>query len=185
MKFIRSVLITVFLIAITIWISFNYLIPEMVAESIEKGEMPTYLPKKFEPVFDGIKERVDQDIAELPAILSTHNLTFEELLQIVEQTRPGEILPVIKEFQNKEITDSNQAFDIIVENLGHKVENPESFRDAFNERFTAGRLQTAMSYINDSDLPLEVNVELSRKIVIEILKDRQEEIESELNRIGE
>ncbi|MCA6078882.1 hypothetical protein [Fulvivirga sedimenti] len=180
MKFIRSVLFLVFFLSILFWLSYNYFIPRMVADSIEKGELPSFIPKKLEPAFENVRERIDDDIRELPVVLNEHQLSYDDLIELVKDTRASEVVPVIQKFQEKDVTDPDQAFDIIVQYLGHKVDKPETFRNAFKERFNQERLQTAMTFMNNSDLPLEMNMELAKKITLEILKDRREEIESEL-----
>ncbi len=185
MKIFRTLLILVIMAVSAFLLAYHVFLPQMAARSITTGELPAYLPEKYKATIEEVHESVDEGLAELPMFMARNKLTYEELVQIIQSTSAEEVISYLNDYQHNPDMSAEEAFDRVKVLLDTKVDNPEVFREAFYEHYSKDRMQQGLKYLEGSDLPLEVNIELARKTIAEVLKQRRQEIEYQLDLIQE
>ena len=144
MKLLRHILISVVVLFTIIILSWKSLLPRIAAKAVVSEDLIEMVPEPYRDVALDVQKNVDNGIGALPYLMERHNLTFDELLRLAENTESSEIIPLVEYFKSNPDISADDAFDEISQKFGHKVENPEIFREAFRERYDRKRIRQAL-----------------------------------------
>ena len=163
----------------------NYLLPKVIAESVSGDKpLPAFIPKKVEKTVEVVKQNVDQNMDQLPIIMNELNLDFNDLLYIIDNVNPDQVIKAQKEMGDTEISSTNQAFDIVKRNISIEGYDLEIFRPLFNEKMTVPRINKLVQIAEKNQLQTNMSIPMARNTAKQILLKHKDRIESELARIN-
>jgi hypothetical protein len=183
MKVLKILLIIVIVLAGIGYLGYTLYVPRMVSNTISTGEIPAYVPKKYHKKIEETREAVNSEIRKLPETMNKYQLSYDELLAFAEEVKNDEVLGALQEIQQTEITTSGQAFDIALSHIEAELPQSGKVKRLFADKMPVEKIQSEIEKMKDSDLPLSVEVDLARRIAIQILKEKREEIESTLGKL--
>ncbi len=183
MKVLKILVIILVAVAAIGYLGYTLYVPRMVSNTISTGEIPAYIPKKYHKKITETREVVNSEINKLPEAMNKYQLSYEELLAFAQEVKNDEVLEGLKEIQAAEISSSEQAFDIMMTHIDAELPQSHKVRDLFADKVPVEKIQSEIVNMKDSELPLSVEVDLARRIAIQILKEKRDEIEQKLGEL--
>ena len=183
MKLIRTLFFIFLVFACVGVLTYYFIIPRLAAEALTSGEAPSLLSENADQFVKTIHTEVESALEELPHGMAEHKLSYDDVVEIVKSTNSMEIVPLIESFQESPPADADEAFDRFADILGKNVADPELFRNAFRKRYNGQLVTRILNYLDASEIPVSMNVDVLRRTVLEILKQEKEAIESQLDQI--
>jgi hypothetical protein len=181
MKVLKILLVLVLVFGVIAYLGYTLYLPGMVTNTIETGEIPAIVPKKYHATIEDTRQKVKKEVADLPAAMNKYQLSFDELLAFAEQVENDEVLNALEEMKNTELTSSGQAFDIALKHISADLPQSGKVKRMFSDKIPVEKINSEIGNMENSELPLSVEVDLARRIGIQILKDRKDEIERKLD----
>ena len=180
MKVLKILLIILFLVGVFAYLGYTLYVPKMVTQAIDTGEIPAYVPKKYHAKIQATREKVNEEVEKLPEVMEKYNLSYEELLAFAESVENDEVLNALEEMRTTELNSTDQAFDIAIKHISADLPQSDKVKQLFADKIPVDKIQTEINKMDNSELPLSVEIDLARRIGIQILKDRRNQIEGKL-----
>lgn len=185
-KIIISIL---FLVIIGVAVSYYYVnnyLPQKIAESIvnEEENDAVFVPKRIKSKISKGKKAMQGNIQLVEKELDNLNLTIDDLIVIIDEVKPKEVIKTIEILNQTEIKSSNQVFDIAKNNIEVNHVDVEVFRDSFNKYASVPRIKKGLKKINETDVLMNMSVSVARQTAKSILLERKDKIFNELNKIN-
>ncbi|MBL3658189.1 hypothetical protein [Fulvivirga sediminis] len=182
-RLLYSLLILAIIIAGAAYFYVYHILPKEMAKALT-SDQKTWVPGPLNKVATEKKEEINAAIDKLPQELHELDLTFDQLLKIVDEVDPDQVKNVIAELNEKKISNVEQAFDVIKTNISIKSVNIELFRDYFTHRIKSKQIQKGLQYLNQNDYLTTISVPVAKQTIKNILLEKQEKIEAELQKIN-
>ncbi len=183
MKVLKIFVILFIILAGVAYLGYTVYVPNMVTSSIETGEIPSIVPKKYHPKIKETRDKVNKEIEKLPEVMNKYQLSYDELLAFAQEVKNDEVLDALEEIKKTNITDSGEAFDIAMKHIDAELPQSGKVRQVFREKIPADRINEEVVKMGESELPLSVEVDLARRIGIQLLKNKRDEIENRLEQL--
>ena len=181
MKVLKISLILLLIFGIIAYIGYTVYVPKMITNTIATGEIPGMIPEKYHTRIEETREKVNEEIDKLPEMMNKYQLSYDELLAFAMEVKNKEVLNALEEMKNTDITSSDQAFDIALSNISAELPQSEKVKEVFKDKIPVDRIHEEITKMETSELPLSVEVDLARRIAIQLLKDKKDEIKDKLN----
>lgn len=181
MKVLKIIVVLIIILSIVGYFSYTMFVPQMVTSTIETGKIPAIIPKEYHPRIEETRKKVKKELDDLPEAMNKYQISFDELLAFAEQVENDEVLGAIEELKQTEITSSGHAFDIAMSHISSTLPQSGKVKEMFVQKVPVDKIQSEIDKMQDSELPMSVEVDLARRIAIQILKDRKEEIQNKLD----
>lgn len=183
MKVLKITLFLVVVLGVAAWLGYTFYVPRMVSNTISTGEIPAVIPQKYHPKIKETREKVNEEIRKLPEVMNKYNLSYDELLAFANEVENDEILSALQELKSTELSSSGQAFDIALQHISADLPQSDKVRQLFSDKVPVEKIQSEIIKMEESELPLSVEVDLARRIGIEILREKKTEIEERLEQL--
>jgi hypothetical protein len=182
-------LIITSIIAVCIVFSFyllrNHFLPSIIAESIRsENSPPTFLPDEVKKTITVLKETVNERVDELPEIMKSLDLEFDDLLYIIDNVDADEVMNTLEELNQTQLQTTNQTFDIALRNIHIEGYDLEIFRKLFNEKLTLKRINKTLNTIERNQIQTSISIPVARNTAKQILIDNKERIEAKLDMVN-
>jgi hypothetical protein len=163
----------------------SYILPAMIAKSISsEGPAPKYLPDKIEKTVTVLKKNVNEQVDELPKIMKELDLSFEDLIYIVEHVDADEVLNSVDELNSGKWSNTDEAYDIVVKNIHVEGYDLEKFRPLFNKKARPKKIKRILNAIEENNIRTSLSIPVARNTAKRILLDNREKIETKLDAIN-
>ncbi|UII25509.1 hypothetical protein LVD15_19690 [Fulvivirga maritima] len=182
-RLLHSLIILGIMVAGAAYIYVYHILPREMAKALT-SDQKTWVPSSISKVAKENKALITEAIDELPEELHELNLTFDQLLKIVDEVDPDQVKSIIKELNEKKISNVDQTFDVIKKNISLKTIEIELFRDYFKRKATAEQIKKGLQYLNKNDYLTTISVPVAKQTIKSILLEKQDKIEAELQEIN-
>jgi len=182
MKSFRTLAIVAILTLILFYLGYQVLIPQMAANTLLDDEIPSYIPEKFHQPVQELRTSMDTALQQLPPLMAEQHISVDDLVLMTKETRTEDVIWVIEKLQENPDMEKEDVYTLVKGRMSNIPGNDILLRPAFDLLYSPGRVQRGLEFVSGSALPLEVTVELGRRTMIEILKERKQEIEDQLDR---
>lgn len=181
MKIIKTFLIIVVILGIAGYIAYTEVVPRMATKAISTGKIPAIVPKKYHSAITETRKKVVEQVDALPEAMHEYKISYEDLSRFASEIKNDEVREAIKELNTTEISSSGEAFDIGLKHISADLPSANKFKALFESRFTVEDVEEELEKINNSELPVRVEIDMARRIGIELLKQKKEEINRKLD----
>lgn len=180
-KIVLFVGFTILVLGIGTLIFYRFFLHTVIAETIQSDpEKSMLIPDQAKPIVIKARRKLDQEINDIPNILDSLNLDFDDLLLIVETIDSDQVIRSINELSNTKLKSEDQVFDIVKKHVTVEGYDLEMFRSAFKKKATMEKINRALKIIKDRQLTTTVSVPVARRTVTQILIDNRQRIEAHL-----
>ena len=183
---LRKILIS-FIVTLTIvvggaFITQRVVIPKFIAKSLRPNTEPSKLiPERVRPNVIKARDELESHVDYMPKMLDSLQMTFPELVTIVDNMDHGHIANAIYELKGTELTSIDQVFTIVVKNVPVEGYDLEVFRHAFRERVSLSKVKRVLAKF-DSSATTVLLVPIVTQTMKQLLHDNRAEIEATLER---
>ena len=171
--------------AVGSWVYVRYYLPEQIAQNvINQSESYPMMPKPLKQKVVKGQKMVEGNMDVIEKELDQLNLSFDDLLIIVDEVDPDEVKKTIKLLTEKEIYDPEQVFEVGKANVHVEHVNPEIFRETFLKYADSARIKKALRIINENNMLVNISVPVARETVKRILIEKRESVSEEIKNIN-
>lgn len=160
----------------------RHILPQQVAENVVNNTnhyplMPEPIERKIRTGQRILKRNVNMLEKELPRL----NLNFNDLLIIVDEADANEVIKTINILHNTDLQTSEQAFEIVHENIHVNHVDIAVFKPLFIKHITVDRIKKGVQKIKANDLILNMSVPVAKATLKSTLIEKRKKIEQELD----
>jgi len=163
---IGAILVSIFLVVG--WWLFTSALPNYAANLITEKAIPDYFPEKYKVRIEEIKKPIAEYSEEAFRISDSLNLDLELILKIIDSVDPDEVMLVYEQLENKEVTNSEEVFKLIFQNVTIKEVDIKVYKKVFVKHATPRRINRLLRYVEKNDLVATMAPSTAKKIAREI-----------------
>lgn len=172
-------------LAVSCAIVYYYVLPGYAASLILKEEIPGYIPKQYSAKIEEIKKPIAKYSEDVFKIADSLDMSLEFILKVIDNTDSKEIMDVYYALENKEITNTEEVYDLIMDKVTFTGFDPGHFKNAFIKFATPGRINRLLRYAEEHEFATSVGPDVSKKIAkqlaIKHYAQREKEIKNLIN----
>ncbi|MFA0963168.1 hypothetical protein AB9P05_15300 [Roseivirga sp. BDSF3-8] len=179
MKAIRFLLILAILGALG-YAAYRILLPEVITNAINSEEIPSYIPESTREELQEVRKTIDDQVKKLPEKMEEMDLSYEDLMLVVEEMNEKDILATYESLRKSPPSTTDEAYDVIVNNLQLESVDMERFRTYFNESVTVDKINDVVIKAEKSKLFSQMSLPVLKSTIKQLLMQREDEIKSRL-----
>jgi hypothetical protein len=184
MKINRTVLITGFLIALTLgsYVAFKIYMQKMIAKAIvSPNELPSYLPEKVKEKVKKVKVPVNQGAeAIITSMQQSKTVTLDQILKAIDNVTEEQAYAMLDTLNNTKIKNADQVFDMAKQHFPVDFD-VEVFRKAYREKVSMRLIKKGIVYGNRFKKNQDMDFESARSILKQILIQKEHELHKVVN----
>jgi len=174
-------LVAALTLVVACFVFYRFYLHSMIAETIQSDpDNSIFIPDTIKPTIVKARQKLDQEINDIPYILDTLNLDFDDILFIVDNVNSDQVIAAINELDRSEIKSEDQVFNILKKNIAIEGYDLEIFRSTFKKKTTLNKIKRGLQIIKDRQLTTSVSIPVARRTVKQILLGNRPKIEATL-----
>ncbi len=162
---------------------YYYFLPGYAADLILREDTPTYLPGKYRSKIEELKQPIAQYSNDVFKVADSLEINMEFILKAIDNTSSEEVMNVYYMLEHKEVTNSEEVYNLIVENITFHDFDPTHFKNAFLKFATPGRINRLLRYAEKHEFATSIGPDVSKKIAKQLVIKHYKEKEKELKEI--
>lgn len=184
-RVVQISLLVLGVLAISGVVFYYYFLPGYAASIILREDIPGYIPNQYSAKIEEIKKPVAMYSKDVFKIADSLDLSLEFILKVIDDTDSKEIMDVYYLLEHKNITNSEEVYNTIVDNVTFTGFDPDHFKGAFIKFATPGRINRLLRYAEGHEFATSIGPDVSKKIAkqlaIKHYAEREKEIKSLIN----
>lgn len=179
-KKLRWITVVVAAVVFGLILAYKFLLPTYLASIISNETAPSYIPEKYKIQIERIHKPLNKYTQEVFKISDSLNISLELILKIIDSVDPDEVMDVYYKLENKNITSSEEVFDIIKNNITIDVIDISMYKKPFLKYATPARINRALRYAETHELVTTLAPSTAKKVAKQIVTKHYEEKKREL-----
>ncbi|MEM6643712.1 MAG: hypothetical protein AAF616_12090 [Bacteroidota bacterium] len=174
-KFFTVFIILLILLGAAYWGARVYL-PKILARTITSEAESKIIPPRIQDKMDVIKTEVSDRMEELPTVLKTSELDYDDLADLIKKVETDQIVDAYEALKSQAWESTDDAFDIGLQSIEVEGYNLEQFRSFFNEHTTKDQIREWMEMLEENEDLMELYIPIAKETARELLKKNREAI---------
>lgn len=173
----KKILIPVFaagLIAISGYFLFRACLPHLLARAVVSKSLASYLPGQFRKKVKTIHAPINNGAEAMLKKMDESGISLDQVLAALDNTTEEDAYAFLDEVNKTQPRNTNEVFDI-AKKYFHGDFDIEPFRAPFNQHFGIVQIRKAIALANVNRREKKVDLKTARKIVKEILRQKEKE----------
>lgn len=166
-KFLLIVSFTVTIILL--FLTYKVIIPSYIADLLTQEKAPSYLPEKYKNQVERIHKPIRKYSNEIFNVTDSLQLSLNDLLKIIDDIDPDEVLKVYQLLENKEVKSSEEVFNLICEHITIQKIEIQTYKHIFLKHATTARINRILRYAEEHNLVTSIAPATAKKIARQLV----------------
>ena len=152
--------------------------PELIAESIVSGSVPSYLPEKMQQRLNKIQEPLNAGTTEVVKKLNEEHIPLEKVISTIDNISEAQVSALIDELSAANPQTEDQFFDITRKHFPADFDI-EIFRESFREHADVKTLRKMVRSAERSRKRKAIDFETGKSILKQLLIEKEKQLQGQ------
>jgi hypothetical protein len=175
MRKIILALVILVILAVSSYLLYRSLVPQIIARAVVSDSLPDYIPKRLQMKVEEIRRPLNRGTDAMLRKMHASNISVDQVLKAVDDISEDEAYAFLDEVNATKPANTDELFSVAKKHFSTDFDL-EIFREPFNQHFEMKQINNAINYANMNRKSNDVDIATAKAILKKIIVEKEKEV---------